>query len=280
MEEEEDDEEDDDEEDDPPTPENTRRAPAPQVDLLDTSESAQTDLLDGQPNSSPPAASDLLSLDAEEPAEPTDFSKPLEFTSLPDASFYDSTRCEKPPLPASVAAGIAVPRGEERRTDAVLDPLALMGTAPATPATMDPMQASAAGLTPEVLAAVQALAAQSQVSPQQLLQAAQGFSQVPAAAASVAPALSSGTGGYPAAQGSVGMPMGNGPSSAPAFRASDPFASLTDPSSGATLAATPAMSTPPGASASPAAPRVAASDQFGSLVNLVSPGTAPSPALR
>lgn len=50
-------------------------------------------------------------LDIEEKTElPTDFSKPLDFTSLPMAVTFDHTKCEKPPLEAAVAAGVAQPR--------------------------------------------------------------------------------------------------------------------------------------------------------------------------
>merc|ERR1719410_1238104 len=54
---------------------------------------------------------DLLSLDDETPAVPTDFSKPIERTELPAQLAFDTRFCEKQPLPAAVAAGIVQPRG-------------------------------------------------------------------------------------------------------------------------------------------------------------------------
>jgi len=54
---------------------------------------------------------DLLSLDDETPALPTDFSQPIERTELPAQLSFDTRFCEKQPLPAAVAAGIVQPRG-------------------------------------------------------------------------------------------------------------------------------------------------------------------------
>mmetsp|Transcript_110735 Transcript_110735/g.202858 ORF Transcript_110735/g.202858 Transcript_110735/m.202858 type:complete len:311 (-) Transcript_110735:162-1094(-) len=248
-------EEEEEEEEPPPQVEKARPAPAPQVDLLAFNESSQP------ASAAPPAASDLLSLDSEEPAKPTDFSKPLEFTSLPDNGFYDSSRCEKPPLAASVAAGIAVPRGQERQSEgAALDPLGMMAPAQAAPASPAP----AGGLAPELLAAVQALSAQSGVTPQQLIQAAQNLGQGPSSAPALAAPMPTSTGGYPAA-----------PAAKSGFQALDPFSSIsaTPP---ATATAAPMAPLPGQLTSSGQAAPTGASDQFGGLVNLISPGTAPS----
>jgi len=257
VEDEDDDEEEEEEEEEEPPPqvEKPRPAPAPQVDLLAFNESSQP------ASAAPPAASDLLSLDSEEPAKPTDFSKPLEFTSLPDNGFYDSSRCEKPPLAASVAAGIAVPRGQERQSEgAALDPLGMMAPAQAAPAGPAP----AGGLAPELLAAVQALSAQSGVTPQQLIQAAQNLGQGPSSAPALAAPMPTSTGGYPAA-----------PAAKSGFQALDPFSSIsaTPP---ATATAAPMAPLPGQLTSSGQAAPTGASDQFGGLVNLISPGTAPS----
>lgn len=262
----EEDEEEEEEEEEDEIPEQTRqveKAPAPQVDLLAFNESSQP------ASSAPPAASDLLSLDSEEPAKPTDLSKPLQFTSLPDTGFYDSSLCEKQPLSAAVAAGIAVRRGSEERRGEVsaLDPLGMMPPAQAAPAQTTPTQTPAGGMTPELLAAVQALSAQSGVTPQQLLQAAQNLGQGPLSAPAPMASMPMNSGGYPAA-----------PASNSGFQALDPFASA----SATPPAMTPAAQTGPlpgqsPASSGPSAP-TGASDQFDGLVNLISPGTAPSSA--
>uniref|UniRef100_A0A7S4S5T5 UBA domain-containing protein n=2 Tax=Alexandrium monilatum TaxID=311494 RepID=A0A7S4S5T5_9DINO len=61
---------------------------------------------DSPPKPESAAVADLLSLDE----VPTDFSRPVERTALPAQLAFDTTRCEKQPLPAAVAAGIAHPR--------------------------------------------------------------------------------------------------------------------------------------------------------------------------
>jgi len=83
-------------------------APAKTPDVLE-------DLVEMDDRGSPPkpkstAMVDLLSLDEDAPAVPTDFSKPVERTELPAQLAFDTSRCEKLPLPAAVAAGIAQPR--------------------------------------------------------------------------------------------------------------------------------------------------------------------------
>jgi len=47
-----------------------------------------------------------------EEAPPTDFSKSVDFVPLPANLTFDTALCEKPPLPASLAAGIAPVRGD------------------------------------------------------------------------------------------------------------------------------------------------------------------------
>jgi len=73
---------------------------APPVDLLEVSAAP----------AKPSAPDDLLSLGEEKPAVPTDFSRPLDLTALPQQYSLDLTKCEKPPLAAAVAAGIVKPR--------------------------------------------------------------------------------------------------------------------------------------------------------------------------
>jgi len=68
------------------------------------------DAKDTAPKPKSAAVADLLSLDDDTPAVPTDFSKPVERTELPAQLSFDTSRCEKQPLPAAVAAGIAQPR--------------------------------------------------------------------------------------------------------------------------------------------------------------------------
>eukprot|EP00747_Dinoflagellata_sp_TGD_P032142 gnl/TRDRNA2_/TRDRNA2_135766_c0_seq1.p1 gnl/TRDRNA2_/TRDRNA2_135766_c0~~gnl/TRDRNA2_/TRDRNA2_135766_c0_seq1.p1 ORF type:complete len:601 (-),score=146.72 gnl/TRDRNA2_/TRDRNA2_135766_c0_seq1:103-1905(-) len=122
----------------------------------------------------PPKSSavDLLGFGEEE--SPTDFSKPVDTRPLPAQFSFDASQCEKPPLPAAVAKGVAQPRD----FFAGGDPFA-----PAAP------QAQIPGMTPEM----EVLAAQANVSPQQLLLAAQQLAAMnkagapPAAAAGTEP---------------------------------------------------------------------------------------------
>lgn len=114
-------------------------------------------------------AADLLSLDQEEEA-PTDFSRPVDLLPLPDPLAFDTSLCEKQPLPASLHAGTAVQR-----------PVPGSDNADALVATLDAGSASSsaasggafASVPPELMATVNALAKQSQVTPEQLVLAAQ-----------------------------------------------------------------------------------------------------------
>lgn len=70
-------------------------------------------------------------LDLDEPPPPTDFSKGIDTVPLPPQLSFDASRCEKQPLPASVAAGTAQVRtlsGSQANSQDVslmsLDPLA------------------------------------------------------------------------------------------------------------------------------------------------------------
>jgi len=107
-----------------------RKPPPPVEDMLNLSDegpkqpkgatAAGTDLLSLDTAEAPAAvtsvaaaSTDLLGTDdasAEAPALPTDFSRALELSELPVQFAFDPTRCEKPPLPAAVAAGLAQPR--------------------------------------------------------------------------------------------------------------------------------------------------------------------------
>jgi len=96
------------------------------------------------------ASADLLGTDdiaTEAPALPTDFSRSLELSELPAQLSFDHTRCEKPPLPAAVAAGLVQPRSPSgdagllgglfgASPDAASSPAAVAPSAPvvATPA--------------------------------------------------------------------------------------------------------------------------------------------------
>lgn len=135
------------------------KAPAP-VDMLFGDEPPAAT---PEPNAAP---ADLLGLDPG-PATTTDFSQPVHPAPLPLQLSFDVTQCEKPPLPAAVAAGIAQPRGGGATFD--------LQSAPATTAAsgLHLGMAGAAGSTPDLTAAVHMLASQSQVTPEQLLMAAQ-----------------------------------------------------------------------------------------------------------
>lgn len=75
-----------------------------------------------------PAMGDLLSLD-ERPAEPTDFSKRVDITSLPPQLAFDMTKCEKQPLSAAVAAGLVQPRPGANSASSFTDLLAASASA-------------------------------------------------------------------------------------------------------------------------------------------------------
>jgi len=203
--------------------------PAPPEDMLSGNPPDLIEgLMDAPPSSSPPksaAVSDLLGFD-ERPAEPTDFSKPVDRTSLPPQLTFDTTKCEKQPLSAAVAAGLAQPRtGLSPQAAASTQSSGLQGldfSVGEVSAVQAPAAAPAAfaglpaGISPDLLATVQALAAQSQVSPEQLLRAAQQLSTAggaPAAGA-LAPSMQQGLG--PAAGAAVmAAPSPQQPKAAP-----------------------------------------------------------------
>merc|ERR1712157_586115 len=106
------------------------------------------------------------SMGDEEPAAPQDFSKSMERTELPAQVAFDTRNCEKAPLPAAVAAGIVQPRPAPTTSADLLQDLSFDGAA-----------ASASNLDPALMSTVQALAQQSQVSPDQLIRAAQQLAQ-------------------------------------------------------------------------------------------------------
>jgi len=81
------------------------RTPDLMEDMMDMSEPKTVQVAKSSGNA------DLLSLDNETPAVPTDFSKPIERTELPAQLSFDTRFCAKQPLPAAVAAGIVQPRG-------------------------------------------------------------------------------------------------------------------------------------------------------------------------
>jgi len=90
------------EEKEAPVPE-VRKKPPPQEDLLgfdkpveQASASSNMDLLGG----------------FDEPPPPTDFTQEVNRSALPELRSFDASMCEKPPLPASVAAGTAMPRSD------------------------------------------------------------------------------------------------------------------------------------------------------------------------
>eukprot|EP00931_Biecheleriopsis_adriatica_P029027 TRINITY_DN17289_c0_g1_i1.p1 TRINITY_DN17289_c0_g1~~TRINITY_DN17289_c0_g1_i1.p1 ORF type:complete len:567 (+),score=164.86 TRINITY_DN17289_c0_g1_i1:58-1758(+) len=155
----------------PPTSSPQKRQPEAPQDLLDLAgDSAASP---GLRNDS--GVADLLSLDLEEPAVPTDFSKPVERTALPEQLAFDASLCSKPPLAGAVAAGIAQPRTCDGPAD---------GAAPQQ----------------DMLQAIQALAAKSGMNAEQLLQAAQQLS-ANAQAETGANAASLPMGGYTGMQG-------------------------------------------------------------------------------
>lgn len=99
------------------------------------------------------ASSDLLDLEgSDSPPPPTDFSKQVATLALPEQMTFDITKCEKQPLPGSVAAGLAQPRQV------------------AVNASHTVSQGSS-----DALSAALGIAAQANITPEQLLAAAQLF---------------------------------------------------------------------------------------------------------
>lgn len=115
------------------------------------------------------AGMDLLNFSdsREEPPPPTDFSKHVATAPLPEQLSFDPSRCEKPPLAASVAAGTALPR-------------LCGGGGGDYPATASPVPTPAPAATAQEvtsqLSVAQQLAAQIGIKPEQLLLAAQQLS--------------------------------------------------------------------------------------------------------
>mmetsp|Transcript_79717 Transcript_79717/g.221857 ORF Transcript_79717/g.221857 Transcript_79717/m.221857 type:complete len:696 (+) Transcript_79717:154-2241(+) len=138
------------------------QAPAAQPDML--SGDALEEPATASVREQPAPATDLLSLNDE---SPTDFSKEIESTPLPTQLAFDASRCEKQPLAAAVAAGIAQPRAGGGATSSFADGFGMTSLAPQA------SSAAVAGISAELLSTVQALTAQSQFSPEQLLLAAQ-----------------------------------------------------------------------------------------------------------
>jgi len=221
------------------------------------------DLLDMNEASAPaPHARDLLGFDSEEPAVPTDFSKPLEMAPLPqlDLLYDEGARCEKQPLASSVAAGIAMPRaGATTASDELLGLSAAPPIAPAPAHVVDAL----AGYSPELLAQA---AAQLQAS-----QAANLASAQAAQAATPPMGLYNNT-----SQGSM-QPLGpaTGLMAAPAgLEALDPF-------NGIPLAAVDSQARPSSDSlrtsgnvaASNGAASTTETDEFSGLVGLVTPNS-------
>jgi len=178
----------------PPPPKDMPARPPP--DLMD----GLMDEPSGQAaKSSGSGVSDLLGFDDARPAVPTDFSKPIDVTSLPAQFSFDTSKCEKQPLSAAVAAGLAQNRTVDASSSGSGLPHGLdFGLQAAPTAGPGALLAAAAGgeIPADLLAAVQALAAQSQVSPEALLAAArqlQAAGGLPGAAPAptpvVAPAL-------------------------------------------------------------------------------------------
>mmetsp|Transcript_68721 Transcript_68721/g.201728 ORF Transcript_68721/g.201728 Transcript_68721/m.201728 type:complete len:638 (+) Transcript_68721:221-2134(+) len=190
--------------------------PAPAEDLLGFDDkpapppAGPTDLLGGFDSPSPKvqtSAGGLLGLDDEEPPPPTDFSKQIDTLPLPEMVSLDLTRCEKQPLPASVAAGTAAMREPTAQPTG----WAALSAAPATP------QAAQA-------AQIQQLLAQSggNITPEQLMAAAAQL-----AAAQQQPGLASASGSSPAAPGGYlaagpAMPMAPAAPAAPAAQLASP----------------------------------------------------------
>lgn len=124
---------------------------------------------------------DLLNM-MDEPPPPMDFTSDITTTPLPQQRSFDPSQCEMPPLSASLAAGTSLPR-KPATSAAPLMP-DLTSTAPAAASTTSVAQ----------------LAAQANITPEQLLLAAQQLAAAQGAATGATSAVAGG--GYPA-----GSPM-------------------------------------------------------------------------
>lgn len=135
----------------------TRIKPTP-VDLMEMDTSPEALV------SNATMTTQLNLLDFDEPPPPTDFSKQIETKPLPPMQSFDVNKCEKQPLPASVAAGTAQMRpAQQPALDLGL--LGSDGTLAATPSPESFMQ--------DQTAATQILPTQPQITPEHLLLAAQ-----------------------------------------------------------------------------------------------------------
>jgi len=191
----------------------------------------------------PAPPTDLLNLDEEPPPPEVCGGIQVARTPLPMELAFEDIRCEKPPLTAALSAGIAQPRQEAVASTAASD----------------------------LMAQVQALAAQSSVTPEQLMLAAQQLQAQQAAPAPVqAPSLAQldvssllsngSTTAQVANPGFMMQPAVAAPA-ASGFASLDPFAmdALAAPAPAAVYAAVPAPVAP-----APSKPE----DKFGDLVNL------------
>jgi len=150
-----------DEEDPPPKPRPAAKKTAQALDLIG---------FDNPPPAQSSGAQDLLSLD--EPPPPMDFTRDIETSALPEMRSFDPTMCEKPPLAASVTAGTALPRRDSG--DKNNDVMALMSLQAPTQPAVSSLSSTGGGYSSQTSAVdVAQLAAQANISPQQLLAAAQ-----------------------------------------------------------------------------------------------------------
>lgn len=233
----------------------TRPAKAQEpIDLMEVNEVAVT--------SPPQAAQDLLGFGGDEPPPATDFSKSMDVAPLPqlDMLYDGGSRCEMPPLPASLAAGKVMPRGGSSPKSSG-DELLGLSMPQAAPGAVP------SGISPEVLAQVQALSAQSQVSPEQLILAAaqQLQSQVSQPAVPAMPGYSAtaplaGQMMQPTQSGGLG---GNPLSTTGGLGALDPF-------QGMSAAAQTSAPQSTGTSGNPTSSNTT-EDQFSGLVGMLAP---------
>lgn len=178
-------------------------APTENSDLLGFDEQLTQAPMSSQAKQS----SDLLDFGgSDSPPPPTDFSKQVATLALPEQMTFDITKCEKQPLPGSVAAGLAQPR-----------------QVAVTPLSNTVSQGSA-----DALSAALGIAAQANITPEQLLAAAQ-LLQVQGSSStlqggSVQTQVTSFGGGYPSAAPEAGQ--ANDHKAATGLDAIDPFASL------------------------------------------------------
>mmetsp|Transcript_60789 Transcript_60789/g.131867 ORF Transcript_60789/g.131867 Transcript_60789/m.131867 type:complete len:685 (-) Transcript_60789:123-2177(-) len=209
----------------------------------------------------PSAGFDLLSLD-EEPPPPTDFSKQMDVQPLPPQLSFDTSR------PSGISSARATGGGGLEGLD--LDDGSGQAAASST-------GGLPAGLSPDLAATVQALAAQSNVTAEELIRAAQQL-QGAARAGQASSASSSsawgqmGNAGYPSPPQSSSMNSpGVMPAAAPAMHGSpgSGFAAL-DPLGGSGSGAQPAPKSPEMTRQNSPPSTAATADKFGDLVNLTS----------